>query len=231
MIPIADTIRSRSFPLVNWILIAINALVFFFSISLSPDGFLQFIYTYALIPAEIDLAQPLTLTPFLTHQFLHGDWLHFISNMWILFIFGDNIEDRLGSIRYLIFYLLGGAAAGLLQLYLTTDPSLPALGASGAIAAVLGGYFVFFPNSRVITLIPIFFIPWFVRIPALIYIGVWFILQLVQGVTSLVPGAPVTNIAWWAHIGGFLFGLVAARPFHAGRRVPKRWWEDEYYPW
>lgn len=231
MLPIADTIRSRSFPLVNWVLIAVNALVFFYSISLTPDEFIRFVYTYALVPTEIDFAQPLSLTPFLTHQFLHGSWLHFISNMWILFIFGDNIEDRMGSIRYLIFYLLGGAAAGVLQLFLTTDPSLPALGASGAIAAVLGGYFVFFPYARVITLIPLFFIPWFVHIPAVIYIGVWFIIQLFQGVTSLVPGAPVTGIAWWAHIGGFLFGLILARPICARRCAPRRYWEDEYFPW
>ncbi|HZW02561.1 MAG TPA: rhomboid family intramembrane serine protease [Anaerolineaceae bacterium] len=231
MLPIADTIRSRSFPLVNWILIAVNALAFFYETSLSPDQLLSFITTYALIPAQIDLAQPLSLVPFLTHQFLHADWLHFLSNMWILFIFGDNVEDRLGPIRYLIFYLLGGVAAGALQVYLATDPTLPALGASGAIAAVLGGYFVFFPTARVITLIPIFLFPWFVRVPALIYLGLWFLLQFLQGVTSLVPGAPATNIAWWAHIGGFLFGLVLARPLCARRCAPRRYWADEYYPW
>jgi membrane associated rhomboid family serine protease len=232
MFPIKDTIRSRSFPAVTWLLILVNAAVFLFEINLSPRGLNAFVQTFAIVPARLDLANPLTWGPLLTHMFLHGGWLHIISNMWTLFIFGDNVEDRLGSFRFLIFYLIGGVLAGLAQALLTPGSTVPALGASGAIAAVLGAYFFFFPHSRVITFVPLFFLPWFVEIPAVIYLGFWFVSQLFSGVTSLAVagGMALGGVAWWAHIGGFVAGLILARPFAAGRRA-RPFYLDEYYPW
>src|SRR5512133_3677299 len=130
MFPIKDTIRSRTFPIVNWMLILANVLIFLYENSLGPQQLDRFIVRFALIPANIDLAQPLTWYPLITHMFLHGGWFHLLSNMWILVIFGDNVEDRLGSDRYLLFYLMGGIFGGLLQSYLSLDSTIPALGAS-----------------------------------------------------------------------------------------------------
>jgi membrane associated rhomboid family serine protease len=231
MFPIKDTIRSRTFPVVNWLLILSNVMVFGLEISLSQPELDAFINTFGLIPAAVEPLNPLTWYPFLTHMFIHGGWLHVISNLWMLFIFGDNIEDRLGSLRFLLFYLLGGVAAGLLQNFLSPNPLIPSIGASGAIAAVLGAYILFYPRARVITLIPILFIPWFVEIPALIFLGIWFITQIYSGVLALAGTAgDWGGVAWWAHVGGFLFGLLMARLFAIGRRA-KRWYPDEYYPY
>jgi membrane associated rhomboid family serine protease len=148
-------------------------------------------------------------------MFMHGGWLHFLSNMWTLFIFGDNVEDRMGHGRYILFYLLAGLASGLLQALVAPGSTIPAIGASGAIAGVLGAYFILYPAGRVLTLIPLFIFPWFVEIPAIIYLGFWFVTQLFSGIASLnVPGAAsMGGVAWWAHIGGFLFGVFAYRYF------------------
>lgn len=231
MFPIKDTIRSRTFPMVTWFLIISNALVFVFELSQSPSQLEAFIDRFGLIPAYVQAFNPLTWYPFLTHMFIHGGWLHIISNLWILFIFGDNVEDRLGSMRFLLFYLLGGVAAGLLQNYVSQNANLPSIGASGAIAAVLGAYILFYPRARVITLIPIFFIPWFIEIPAVIFLGIWFVTQIYSGVLALAgTTGDFGGVAWWAHVGGFLFGLILARLFAVGRR-PQRWYPDEYYPY
>jgi membrane associated rhomboid family serine protease len=165
-------------------------------------------------------------------MFLHGGWVHFLSNMWTLFIFGDNVEDRMGSGRFLLFYLLGGVLAGLAQAFVDPASRVPAIGASGAIAAVLGAYFLFFPGSRVITFVPVFFLPWFVEIPSFIYLGFWFISQLFSGVAALatVSGVAGGGVAWWAHVGGFVAGLLLARPFAAGRRY-RSWYPDEFFPY
>ena len=232
MFPIRDTVRARSFPFINWIIIALNGLVFFFQANLSPSELDLFLNRFALIPARIDLNQPLTLIPFLTHLWLHGSLLHLISNMWMLFIFGDNVEDRMGSGRYLFFYLLGGISAGLLQVYFSVNPTIPALGASGAIAAVMGAYFLFYPRSKVVTFVPIFFFGWFVHIPSFIFLGIWFGTQILGGMIELstAAGGVIGGVAWWAHIGGFLFGLILANPFCAGRKKRPNY-ADEYYPW
>jgi len=229
MFPVKDTIRSRSFPLVTWIIIVVNVLIFFFELSLSEAELTRLIYTYGLIANRIDPGNPLTWFPFISHMFLHGGWFHILSNLWTLFIFGDNVEDRMGSFRFLIFYLLGGIGAGLLQIFLGAS-DMPSIGASGAIAAVLGAYFVLFPRSKVITYIPVFIFPWFIDIPALIYIGFWFISQLFSGLLSLAGSAGESGIAWWAHVGGFVIGLLLVSLFTAGRRA-QRWYRDEYYPW
>jgi membrane associated rhomboid family serine protease len=232
MIPLKDTIRSRTFPLVNWIIIGANVLVFLYELSLSPTGLDRFILNYGLVPAKLNINHPSTYITMFTSMFIHGGWVHILSNMWVLFIFGDNVEDRMGSFRYIIFYLLGGIAAGLLQSTLTSDPSIPSIGASGAIAAVLGAYILYFPGAKVLTLIPIFIIPWFVNIPAYIFIGFWFITQLFSGLLSLasVSGISGGGIAWWAHVGGFIFGLLLALPFGIRKSRPT-WHSDQYYPW
>lgn len=219
MFPLYDTIRSHRFPVMNWILIGINIYVFLLIFRLGPPERERVLYLYGMIPANLEWMQPKTWTTLFTSMFLHEGWFHLLSNMWALFIFGDNIEDRLGSIRYLIFYMIGGIIAGLMQAVAFPDSRIPAIGASGAIAGVLGGYFLLFPRARVITLIPIFIIPWLIEIPALIYLGFWFFSQLFTGIFSLsMPsGVDTTGIAWWAHIGGFLFGLFFVRIFKPKR--------------
>ncbi|MCD6355638.1 MAG: rhomboid family intramembrane serine protease [Anaerolineaceae bacterium] len=231
MFPIKDSVHARSFPFINWMIIILNTLVFFFQTNLSPSGLEQFIETFALIPAHIDPSHPLSLLPLLTHIWLHGSLFHLISNMWMLFIFGDNVEDRMGSLRYLLFYLLGGISAGLLQYFFTVDPNVPAIGASGAIAAVMGSYFLFYPRSRVVTFVPILIVPWIVHIPSFIFLGVWFITQLFSGMTEWTASAGgMGGVAWWAHVGGFLFGLTVSSLFCIGRKK-RRTYADEYYPW
>lgn len=209
MIPLKDTIRTNKVPIINWLIIITNVFVFLYESSLSQSGLESFIQTYALIPAMFQMNDPSTWMPLLTHMFLHGGWMHLLSNMWILFIFGDNIEAQMGSLRYLFFYLIGGFVAAFIQMIFTNDPTVPTLGASGAIAAVMGAYFLLFPTARVVTLIPVFFLPWIVEIPAIIYLGIWFASQLWSGLTSMVSAsASVGGVAWWAHIGGFAFGLL-----------------------
>lgn len=232
MFPIRDTIRSRSFPIVTLMIVAANAIVFLFELCLSPAGLDRFFFTFGLVPVNINLTHPFSLFPFLTHMFLHGGWVHFISNMWTLFIFGDNVEDRLGSGRYLVFYLLGGFAAGALQVFLSPGSAIPSIGASGAIAAVLGAYFLFFPRAKVITFIPLFILPWFVEIPSLFYLGFWFVSQLFSGFLTLGTAGTVQagGVAWWAHVGGFIFGLVIALPSLFRRSRPNSY-PDEYFPW
>ncbi len=221
MLPLRDTIRSSKFPFVTWILIGINALIFLFELSLPERALDQLVMTYGLVPANLNLFQPTgvilhpqSLVSFFTHMFLHGGWFHLISNLWILFIFGDNVEDRMGRGRYLLFYLMGGLIAGLAQVLIDPASPTPAVGASGAIAGILGAYFMMFPRARVLTLIPIFFFPWFVEIPALFYLGFWFLSQLFSGISSLsLVDHTIGGVAWWAHIGGFLFGIMFYRFF------------------
>jgi membrane associated rhomboid family serine protease len=233
MFPLRDTIRSRSFPLVNLGLIGVNVLVFLVEISLGPRGLDGLLGDFALIPAAITVSRPLTFLTLLTSAFLHGGWFHLLSNMWTLLIFGDNVEDRMGHLRYLAFYLLAGAAAGLAQVYFEPLSRLPTVGASGAIAGVLGAYFILFPQGRVLTFIPWFFLPWLVEIPAFIYLGIWFLTQLSSGLFYLgaagTPGA-YGGIAWWAHIGGFVFGLVLVNLFARRRRRPTIWPTDQFGP-
>lgn len=231
MIPVKDTIRSRSFPLVTWAIIIANTLVFFFEMGLTPLQQERFVTAFALTPGRLNPLNPLTLLPVFTHMFMHAGWLHFLSNIWILFIFGDNVEDRMGSLRFLVFYLLGGITAGLIQAMVMANSMFPVLGASGAIAAVMGAYFFYYPRARVITLILVFIFPWFVEIPAVVYLGFWFISQFFSGLFSIHANTiNAGGVAWWAHVGGFLFGLIMARPF-CFRKSPPCWHADEYYPW
>ena len=206
MIPLRDTTRSRNFPVMNWLLITANGLVFFYELGLSSGGLERFVQTFALVPSRVQ-GEPLTFAiTIFTSMFMHAGWFHILSNMWVLFIFGDNVEDRMGSLPYLIFYLLGGTAAALLQTYVAPGSSVPVLGASGAIAGVLGAYILLFPAARVVTLIPIFFFISLIEVPAFVFLGFWFVSQLFSGLASI--GTAAGGVAWWAHVGGFLVGLV-----------------------
>jgi membrane associated rhomboid family serine protease len=211
MFPLYDTVRSRRFPLINWMLIALNFLVFFYELSLSPSALNRLTLTWGLVPTRL-IAHPAQfwITIF-TAMFLHGGWFHILSNMWVLFIFGDNIEDRLGKGRYLIFYLLSGTAAGLLESYFLPNDQ-PMIGASGAIAGVLGAYLILFPRARIASIVPIFFIFTIIEIPASIFLIFWFVLQLFSGSLAL-QGSSGSGIAWWAHVGGFVFGMLTVNLF------------------
>lgn len=230
MFPLRDTIRSRSFPWVNWALIVVNVLVFLFEESLTRTGIEAMLMTYGLIPARLSLQNPMPWVTLVTSMFLHGGWFHLISNMWTLYIFGDNVEDRMGSALYLLFYLAAGITAGLAQVFFSPGAQLPTIGASGAIAGVLGAYFVLYPRARVITLIPLFILPWLVEIPAFVFLGFWFLSQLSSGLLGLGSAAAFSGIAWWAHIGGFLFGVVIGLAL-ARRQTRIVWHRDEYWPW
>ena len=209
MIPIKDNLPSRRFPLVNTTIIIANVLVFLFE-SLLPDNSLNtLINNFGLVPIRLTSGNSLAVLTIFTSMFLHGSWLHLISNMLALYIFGDNIEDRLGHFGYLVFYLLGGIAAGLLHVLSYPGSYTPTVGASGAIAAVLGGYILLYPYARVMTIIPIFFFVRIVQVPAVIYLGFWFISQLFNGTMQIVSNTfQGGGVAWWAHIGGFAAGLI-----------------------
>jgi membrane associated rhomboid family serine protease len=212
MIPLYDTLHSRRFPIVNWLLIVLNVLVFLYEISLSPSALDKLTRTWGLVPAHL-VAHPATVwMTIFTAMFLHGGWFHILSNMWVLFIFGDNIEDRMGGGRYLIFYLLSGVAAGLLESFVLQGSSVPMIGASGAIAGVLGAYLILYPRARIASLVPIIFIFTIIEIPATLFLLFWFVSQLFSGWLTL-RGSTGSGIAWWAHVGGFLFGMLAVTIF------------------
>lgn len=222
MLPISDPdIRRRRFPVINVALIAICALVFVYELALNDlDRFLLF-YKYGLVPWEITNGAGVETvlgtafeTPFpnwvtlLTSMFLHGDWMHFLSNMLFLWTFGNSIESRFGHIPYILFYLATGLAAGGMQIAVDTQSPVPVIGASGAIAGVLGAYFLLYPFSRIRTIVIFIFIT-FVRIPAVLLIGFWVLLQFIGGLGSLdVTGQTTGGVAYWAHIGGFVAGIT-----------------------
>jgi membrane associated rhomboid family serine protease len=216
---------------VNWLLIAANVVLFLVELSLGPDAEIL-LAVLGVVPARL-LANPTPdqLATLVSSMFLHGGWLHLLSNMLALYIFGDNVEDRLGHTGYAIFYLLCGLAAGLTHVLFNSTSPVPSIGASGAISGVLGAYFLLFPTARVITLIPIFILPWIVEIPALVYLGFWFLSQLLNGTLEIVAGAQAYGgVAWWAHAGGFIAGLVLVGLF-ARRHNMRPVYVDEYRPW
>ena len=216
MIPIRDAIRSKTFPVVNVILIGLNILAFLWQLSQGPH-LKEAFFLYGIVPirySDPEISLQFTTfqqwLPFLTSIFLHGGFLHIIGNMWFLYIFGDNIEDRIGHIRYLIFYLLCGLAAGLIHLLTNWNSRIPTIGASGAISGVMGAYLILHPKARILTLIPIFFFIQFFEIPAFVFLGYWLLIQLLSA--GLTP-RNVGGIAWWAHIGGFVAGLIFVKIF------------------
>lgn len=212
MIPLYDTARTRRVPIVTWLLIALNVIVFIYEMGLSSGALEGLLRTWGLVPARL-LSQPATAwITILSSMFLHGGWLHILSNMWILFIFGDNVEDRMGGSRYLVFYVLSGVAAALLQSFLLSGSGEPMIGASGAIAGVLGAYLILFPHARVASLVPILFIFTIVNVPATLFLLFWFVSQLFSGWLAL-GGAAGSGVAWWAHVGGFVFGILTVSLF------------------
>ena len=170
------------------------------------------------------------VTDMFTSMFMHAGLAHIVGNMLYLWIFGDNVEDRLGHFAYLVFYLVCGIASGLTQAFIDPASKVPAIGASGAIAGVLAAYLLFFPNARVVTFIPLFILPWFVNLPALIFIAIWFLLQFFSGVLAL-GAASAGGVAYWAHVGGFVCGLLLVWLFARRSRRQPRSYPDEYYPW
>lgn len=224
MFPVADGARSRQLPLATWFLVGINALVFVFELELSRRGLNRFIMNWGLIPHNVlvGLDQPLAaesihaFLTLITAQFIHGGWLHIIGNMLFLVVFGPAVEEQLGSIPYLLFYVVCGIVAGLVQIFVVApmfsaqfDPNI---GASGAIAGVLGAYLILHPGRWVTVIVPIFIIPLPLRLPAFILIGWWFIQQLFYGVLSLNPADANSGVAFWAHVGGFIAGMLFMIP-------------------
>jgi membrane associated rhomboid family serine protease len=216
MIPIRDAIRSKNFPAVNFTIIGLNIIAFLWQLAQGHD-LKEIFYLYGIVPLRYhdpELSAHFTTfqqyLPFLTSMFLHGGFLHILMNMWFLYIFGDNIEDRLGHIRYFIFYLFCGVVAGLVHLFTNWNSNIPTIGASGAISGVMGAYLLLYPRSKIMTLIPIFFFFQFVEIPAFIFLGYWILIQLFSA--SLTP-RNVGGIAFWAHIGGFITGLIFIKIF------------------
>ena len=220
MVPLRDNNPTSITPFVTYTLIAANILVFLYELSLSPPQLEQFFRVWAVVPRELtaSFSGQLSAQPFpewitlFTSQFLHGGFLHVAGNMLFLWIFGNNVEDRLGHIKYLIFYLGCGALAALTQWFVSSGSSIPSLGASGAIAGVMGAYILRFPKAEVLTLIPLGFFFWTFRVPAFAFLGFWFLQQALYGLASLEApmniGMESGGVAYWAHAGGFVFGAI-----------------------
>jgi membrane associated rhomboid family serine protease len=221
MIPLRDIIPSRTTPVVTIALIAINVLVFLYELALGPDVDAFTLY-WGLVPAAFSW-----VTVF-TSMFLHGGILHVAGNMLYLWIFGDNVEDRMGHGRFLVFYLLCGVAAALVQTITQPDSVIPMVGASGAIAGVMGAYFVLYPKSRIVTLVPLFFFFQVIEVPAILFLGIWFLMQFVSGLGSIVSVAAGSTggIAFWAHVAGFVAGISGVVVFRRPERQRVEWWHD-----
>jgi len=234
MIPLRDTTKSKTIPFVNYIFIATCGLVFLYENSLG-EYLDAFFHRFAVIPSDVagvvfrhdsSLRAILsrvahagigTLLPLVTSMFLHGGWMHLIGNMLYLYIFGDNVEDRLGHLGYLFFYLLAGIGASLTEVYFQQHSPVPLIGASGAIAGVLGAYFILYPRAKITTLIPLFVFFPVVELSAFFFLGFWFIMQFING--SLASGAGAAGgVAWWAHAGGFIAGAALLPIFLLFRR-------------
>ena len=216
MIPLRDSQPSHSTPFVTILIVAINVVVFLFEVTLDDFSRNHFINEYAMVPARFELS---TL---ITSMFLHGGWMHLIGNMWFLWIYGDNVEDVLGHGKYLMFYLLCGIAAGLVHLFFNFSSRIPTVGASGAIAGVMGGYLLKFPHARIVTLIPIVIFFTTVEIPAFIILLYWFVIQLFSGVGEFASThGDQGGVAWFAHVGGFVAGLLLIKmlPTHERYRL------------
>jgi membrane associated rhomboid family serine protease len=222
MIPLRDVIPSRTTPIVTITLIVVNVLVFLFELSLGDD-INDFLFAFGLVPADFSL-----LTLF-TSMFLHGGLLHVGGNMLYLWIFGDNVEDRMGHGRFLVFYLLCGIGAAVAQTMMQPASEVPMVGASGAVAGVMGAYFVLYPRSRIVTLLPIFIFIQLIEVPAILFLGIWFLMQFLSGVGSIATAADKASsggVAFWAHIAGFAVGAVGVFLFKRPERQRVEWWDE-----
>jgi membrane associated rhomboid family serine protease len=235
MFPLQDTMPSRGFPFVTWIFIVVNVLVFIAETQLGTNELEVVLQGLGVVPVrflhDFSLAEVGTV---FSSMFLHGGFAHLIGNMWFLHIFGDNVEDRMGSFNYLVFYMMAGFCAAITQLMMNPGDNTPMIGASGAISGVLGAYLVLFPEAKVITMIPVLIIPYFVRVPAIFFLGLWFVMEFFSGFFSLAGAtaddATGGGVAFWAHVGGFVFGMVVAVLFVKPMAERPRY-RDEYEPW
>lgn len=227
MIPLRDNIPHLHKPKITYALILFNLLVFIWELSFSPEDLQVLTYYLGLVPARFsnpiwaDLVglPNMGLFPFLTNIFLHGGWLHVIANMWMLWIFGVNVEERMGSWRFFLFYLVCGIVAS--TAYFISDPAspIPMIGASGAIAGVMGSYFRWYPRAKIRTFLPVFIIPLFFNVPAVLFLGFWFAIQILAGTATLVSTDAIGGVAFWAHIGGFLAGFAFCPLFLNKKRM------------
>ncbi|MEM6763345.1 MAG: rhomboid family intramembrane serine protease [Bacteroidota bacterium] len=221
MLPLRDTIPSKRVPLVNWSLIGLNALAFLYQLQLSPEEMMALYAQYAVIPGNyLESGTGLVggfsvgaLIPFVSCMFLHGGWGHILGNMLTLYIFGDNVEDRMGHANYLLFYLLCGFAASATHVALNASSPIPVIGASGAISGVMAAYMFLYPQSKILMLFPIVIIPFFFHIRAYLYLGFWFLLQLYNGFSDLTGPESNGGVAFFAHVGGFVAGMILFKPF------------------
>jgi len=224
VIPLRDVIPSRTTPYITITIIVLNALAWLFELSLPHDVLNEFLTVYGVVPAYF------SAPTLITSMFLHGSWSHVIGNMWYLWIFGDNVEDRVGHGRFIIFYLLCGIAAGLGQVFMDPSSMLPTIGASGAIAGVMGAYFILYPQSRVLTLIPFIWLQ-IVELPAVVLLGFWFLMQLFSAGTIAMTAASHGSggVAFAAHVAGFVMGLIGVFLFKQPER--DRWASVDYDRW
>lgn len=223
MIPLRDRNPSGSFPFVTVSIILLNVLVFLLELSLGRRQLDAFLFQFGVIPVKVYSAADIpgatflnTYFPFLSFMFLHGGFIHLLGNMWYLWIFGDNIEDRLGRLRFILFYLGCGIGSAAVHVYFNKQSGVPCVGASGAIAGVLGAYMVTFPRARVLVLIPLFIVWQMIELPAIVVLGFWFLIQFFSGAAS-ISSAHGGGVAWWAHIGGFALGVLLIKIFSKSR--------------
>ena len=228
MIPLRDTTRSKTFPMITLWLVIINIAIFLFEIFIGKY-LNNFIDIFGIVPAKyfhlINIGSFNYLQrfyPFITSQFLHGGWLHLIGNVWFLWIFGNNVEYHFGRVKFLIFYLTCGILAGITHVYSNPASYIPTIGASGALAGVMGAYIMLYPRAKILTLIPIFFFIKLIEIPASVFLGVWFFIQFFNGALVLNISNTCCGIAWWVHIGGFVAGVISILLFFPQRK--KRYW-------
>jgi len=222
MIPIKDNIAKFNRPLVVWTLTVLNVLTFFYELSLSDRGLQIFLHLYGMVPARLTNPSWAAWAGYpeggwescLTYMFLHGGWLHLLLNMWALWVFADNVEDAFGHLRFIIFYVLCGLAALLAHVLFNFSSTMPVVGASGAIAGVMGAYLKLYPHARITSIVPIVIIPVVMDLPAPVFLGIWFLIQLFSGVSSSLAGGDAADVAFWAHAGGFVAGFLLA-PFFA----------------
>jgi membrane associated rhomboid family serine protease len=218
--PIRDDVPSRHLPVATWAIIGLNIAVFVYEMSLPVPLLEHFVESWAFVPAMLTVGGG-GVTTLATSMFLHGGLFHLAANLWTLWIFGDNVEDRMGPVGYVVFYLLCGLAAGLVHWATNPASTVPTVGASGAISGVMGAYFLLYPRARVVLLVPLLFWPLFVEVPALVFLAIWFVGQLWSGASAGLAPVEEAGIAWWAHVGGFIAGLVLVFLF-ARRPAPPR---------
>ena len=221
MIPLRDTIPHRRTPVITWALIAINVAVFLFELTLGAESLQRIFETFGLVAvrftdplwsSEAGIPAGNTISIFAS-TFLHLNWVHLLANMWTLWIFGDNVEDRMGHARFLLFYILTGLLAAIVHCLIQSHSAVPAIGASGSVAGVLGAYLMLFPRARIVVAIPVLFFLFFATLPAIFYLLIWFGSQVISGTLASLGGENIDKVAWWAHIGAFLAGVAICRDF------------------